>query len=517
MAVRPQTVDSLSYGRVAQVMPPCLTYFQDRARVRGKRRPPTRQARQKAAKESIDDTSLFGSDLTGSSASYEPLIGDKGGQTSLFSDSGDLFSSSSFKAPAKKQVPHAKQSHSSKFDPLFIHSMSASALPSFEDSIDGPLTQPPEAENRKGSSTNTKTQTEKTIKDPLVDNPLKDDLFNTSTESENSFFPKQKVDNRASNNEQEAKQMSKSLFDEESKDDLFSLSNESESSILPKTKVVQENLPGPKITNTESLVDKKSPDDLFRQSTENNIISQKAKPPEEISWTKTQESKTDSLFESKQQDDDIFGDSVESKKSSSKKTKVIEDDDDDEDELFKPSRPLFSPPPLDFDGEITASGDFAAETKSKPVDDIFNDDDDDIFAPKTSKKQPSESKTEKGKEKVDKAVGKKEDVQVTNLVYFLDSAKELHLAFLLTRLFFLLYSSSELGNIFHNLFNPFLLIKSCSVMGALEYRVHLFIHKKCTLQDHRIHSCNTKLLIIAIRSCNYFHTPSPFLLLLPLS
>ena len=465
-----------------------LCVFQDRARVRGKRRPPTRQARQKAAKESMDDTSLFGSSLT--APSNDALPGNKGAQSSLFDDSSDLFSSSSYRAPKQKNLTsHTTQSHAGKFDPLFLHNAMASDLPSFEDSIDGISS---DARNDKTERPNTEGRTDKS--DSIFNTPPKDDLFSISTESESSFLPKSDTKNRSSN-QQETEHKPKTLFDESPTDDLFSISSENKSSTLQKV----EGIPAiaPKANNktkSSSVLDKKANDDLLNQSIESNA-SQKEKPKqkseidslfdtkpkddlfnqsrsdilptvkprEDVSAKKGQNSKSDSLFDRLPPEDDIFSKSTATessrmaapnetlsakknrtdeddllfdnkpkddlfkisvdsnvsqqaklddsktgpifdsnpkddvfKKSSSQKVKVIEnDDDDDEDDLFKPSsKPLFSPPPLESDSEVTASGEFSAQSKSKPVsDDIFNDDDD-IFAPKSSQKKNDEIKNE---------------------------------------------------------------------------------------------------------------------------
>lgn len=398
----------------------------------------------------MDDTSLFGSDLAGPPTTG--VTGTRGGQTSLFSDSDDLFSSSSYHAPQKyNQKPHTTQSRTPKFDPLFIHNATASALPSFEDSVDGISSDDTVTESQKDIVTNTESDKSKT--DPLFQSPLKDDLFNMSTESDISFLPKSNVVENHVSNEQITTQKSESSFDGKSKDDLFSLSTESESSILQKTRNVPK--PSQRTTKTDSLFDKKSNDDLFSQSTESDI-SQKAKPSEDVPAMKNEKSKPDLLFDRTQKDDifsqsvesdkavsqkakpteeprtneqpksdslvatkakdDLFSQSVKDNKATSYKVPVIEDDDDDEDDLFKTnSRPLFSPPPLDFESEVSASGDFTNFTtkgNSKPMNDGIFDDDDDIFSPKSSKKKSSDTKAEKEKTKVDKKGDKEQDSQV---------------------------------------------------------------------------------------------------------
>ena len=530
-----------------------LICFQDRARVVGKRRPPTRQARRKAAKDSMDDTSLFGSNLAVPTASNERLTGATAGKPSLFSDSSDLFSSSSYKSTTKdKQKSHATQSQTSKFDPLFIHNSMSSDLPSFEDSIDGI------------SSDNAKTKKDNISKnktDTLFKDPLKDDLFSTSTESDSSFLPKSSVDSRVST-EQESEQKSKSVLDKKQKNDLFGLSTESESSFLQKSDVVPQMVPTPGSTKKFS-VEKETKDDLFTQSTDSNKsektrpkeksdidslfenkrnddddlfgrsdsnIPSKVKPKEDVSAKAPKNLETDPLFDSKPNDevfsastdsmiskkeksnvakqstspdplrnddlfskssksdtsqkpmlkdniltqedeksksdpllnskpkddlfdqsigsnisepvkpdlsaakspnaeidpifnskpkDNLFSQSVESNKSSSQKAKIKEeddDDDDDEDDLFKPSSgPLFSPPPLDFDSEVSFSGDFTTQKKSKAADDIFNDDDD-IFAPKSSKKKDNDNKTEENT-KSKKTNDQEENVQVMLVIF----------------------------------------------------------------------------------------------------
>jgi hypothetical protein len=488
----------------------------------------------------MDDTDLFGSDLSTTSASHERLAGTKGGRTSLFSDSDDLFSSSSYKAPVRNNVkPNPTQSNTSKFDPLFIHNSMTS-----EDSVDGIPNDG--ADSKKDNVSNRKTQEK--ITDPLFDNSLKDDLFSTSTESDSSILPKSNI-TKDHKSKQNSTQKSKTLFDE--KDDLFGLSTESESSVSRKTEVVPQSVPKAE-KETKPVDDKKADvDDLFNQSTESDDskkakrnqkseidslfdtktdddlfsksggsgISPKPKAREDVVGTQTQNSKTDlhfdtkqnedlfgqstdstlsekekpaasvpknessanpifdsppkddlfsktsqkakpkenllpkkkeeTLFDSKSQDDlfnqsvennkadqakpdisakedqktqpdplfdskakdDLAGQGVEVKKSSSQKVQVVDDDDDDEDDLFKPNSRLFSPPPLDFDSDVNASGDFAAPSKPKAVsDDIFNDDDD-IFAPKSTKKKENENKADKEKTKVD-TKNEKESVQV---------------------------------------------------------------------------------------------------------
>ena len=512
----------------------------------GKRRPPTRQARRKAAEDSMDDTSLFGSNLAVPTASNERLTVATAGKPSLFSDSSDLFSSSSYKSTTKaKQKSHTTQSQTSKFDPLFIHNSMSSDLPSFEDSIDG------------FSSDNAKTKKDNISKnktDTLFNDPLKDDLFSTSTESDSSFLPRSSIDSRVST-EQESEQKSRSVLDKKQKDDLFGLSTESESSFLQKSDVVPQMVPTPGSTK-KSSVEKETKDDLFTQSTDSNKsektrrkeksdidslfknkrnddddlfgrsnsnIPSKVKPKEDVSAKTPQNLETDPLFDSKPSDevfsgstdsmiskkeksdvakqstsadplddllskssksdtsqkptlkdniltqedeksksdsllnskpkgdlfdqsigsnisepvkpdlsaaksphaeidpifnskpkDNLFSQSVESNKSSSQKAKIKEEDDDDdedEDDLFKPnSGPLFSPPPLDFDSEVSVSGDFTTQRKSKAADDIFNDDDD-IFAPKYNKKKDNDNKTEENT-KSKKTNDQQENVQV---------------------------------------------------------------------------------------------------------
>ena len=494
----------------------------------------------------MDDTSLFGSNLAPPTASNERLAGTTGGQPSLFSDSSDLFSSSSYKSSTKDKLKsHTTQSQASKFDPLFIHNSMSSDLPSFEDSVDGISSD--SAKDKKGNVSN--LQGNKNKADALFNDPLKDDLFSTSTESDSSFLPNSNIGNHVSN-EQESAQKSKSVVDKKQKDDLFSLLTESESSIIQKSEVVPQSVPKPDDTK-KSSVEKKTIDDLFNQSTESNIsqkarrkeksdidslfenkpnddlfsrsdndISSKMKPKEDVSAKKTQNVKTDPLFNSKPNDDllseltnsiiskkekpstakttsqtssvdpltndDLFnqptksdtlqkseqkedfsaqqdetskGDplfnnnkpkndlesniteqakpslsatkspnqeidpifdskpkdnpfsqSGESNKSSSQKVQVVEDDDDDEDDLFKPNRPLFTPPPLDFDFEVGASGDFTEKISKTVSDDIFNDDDD-IFAPKASRKKVSNNKAEE-KTKSKKTNDQEETVQV---------------------------------------------------------------------------------------------------------
>ncbi|CAB4019785.1 Hypothetical predicted protein, partial [Paramuricea clavata] len=378
----------------------------DRARVRGKRRPPTRQARQKAAKESMDDTSLFGSDLVTPPASHERLTGTKGGHTSLFSDSEDLFSSSSYKAPAKHNLEsHTTQSRTSKFDPLFIHNSMSSDLPSFEDSIDGI---PSDDIESKKDSLSTKAQGNENKTDSLFSNRQKDDLFSTSTESDSSFLPKSNIVQHGS------AQKSKSLFDEKPKDDLFSLSTESESSIAPKRKVVPQNVPKPgKTTDKKANVD-----DLFNQSSESNIsqmakpnkkseidsifdtkpkddlfspsesdISQKTKPKEDVSAKKTIKSKPDPVSDSKPIDD-LFSQSTDSTISEKGKSKSQKSS----------ANPLFDSPSKDdlFSQSTKPKEDISAKKKEKStVDPLFdNKPKDDLFSQSVESNKSEQAKSD---------------------------------------------------------------------------------------------------------------------------
>lgn len=271
----------------------------------------------------MDDTSLFGSALAVPSPSDDRIPGTKGRQTSLFSDSGDLFSSSSYKSTSRNHLKtHATESHTPKFDPLFIHNSVASDLPSFEDSIDGVSSD--SSERTKTSDVNTKAETNKA--NALIDNLLKDDLFSASTESNTSFLPKSKV-NLA--DDEQSMQGSRSLFDEKQKDDIFSFSGESENSSL---NVASQSVPKTgkktKTTTDENVYD------VFKPSTESKILqkSEINKIPEFDSLFDGQ--RKDVLFSDSSQaqevsanksiDDDLFSRSTDGKKSdSSKSTTVI--------------------------------------------------------------------------------------------------------------------------------------------------------------------------------------------------
>ena len=158
---------------------------------------------------------------------------------------------------------------------------------------------------------------------------------------------------------------------------------------------------------------------LFEDSVESamsedkiNVVVENEKLKENVPKVEKQKTAikttTESLFHDSAKDD-LFGRSIEDTKPSSQKVvSLIEDED--EDDLFKSSsRPLFSPPPLDFDSEASASGDFSISQKPKPPsDDFFSEDskfEADIFAPVSSAVKVNEKKKEKENKKEDQEKG----------------------------------------------------------------------------------------------------------------
>lgn len=320
----------------------------------------------------MDDASLFGSNLAVPTMSHDRLDGVKGGQPSLFSDTDDLFSSSSYKAPAKNhQISHTSQSNYSKFDPLFIHNTMASDLPSFEDSIDSI---PGDVTVRKDNAPNTKKNIDKT--DPLSSNSLKDDLFATSTESDGSFLPKSDVEKRVPKNKQNTAEKIK----ERSKDDIFSVSTDREGSVLqqshkksnddlfsqshdiPKKTKAKKSETENKKSKTDLLFDTEPKDDLFTKSTESNR-SQKSMPTEKLSTTKSRNTKVDPLFDSQSQND-LFNQSTESDRS--QKTEPVDKVSTKSQE--SKTDPLFDSQPKNYLFSKSADSDIVPE--GKQIDDV---------------------------------------------------------------------------------------------------------------------------------------------------
>lgn len=402
--------------------------------MRGKRRPPTRQARQKAARDSMDDTSLFGSNLIDGSTSYERVPARKSGHTSLFSDSGDLFSSSSYQKPFKRnEKPNITQSRGSKFDPLFIHNSMVSDTSTFEDSVnsvDGTK------QNKDNESSSSKSRHEKVTKD-VFNASLKDELFDASLK--NASLSKSKnlgnqVTSAISVNQKPNNDIFSGLLNDNEED--VPLGNNNSETVSTKSIPGKSNFPRnwkSNSTRSDSLFGSQRHEDLFSNSESDvnkNALAKKnlfSQLPENKGSQKSKSSQFlqedenvgfDPLFsgfnQTAKQDGELFvegrkildksakdnnsenttrisitndkmegnvpfqSDDKEDKSSVSTSSAFAKKDDDDyEDNLFKSKKgPLSSPPPLlDFDHEISVSGDFNEKPKNSRTvkDDLFSD------------------------------------------------------------------------------------------------------------------------------------------------
>lgn len=111
--------------------------------------------------------------------------------------------------------------------------------------------------------------------------------------------------------------------------------------------------------------------------------------------------------------ENLFNFSTDDDKLRSQKFKPVEDDVADDD-LFKPNRKnLFSPPPLDFESEASASGDFMINGKTtSPNEELFSGgsafDQDDIFASLPTRTMENKKKVEERKKEDKKKDSKKE-------------------------------------------------------------------------------------------------------------
>ncbi|XP_046852963.1 WASH complex subunit 2-like isoform X2 [Xenia sp. Carnegie-2017] len=420
----------------------------ERARLRGKRRPPTRQARQKAARDSMDDTLLFGSNLIDGSTSYERVPARKSGHTSHFSDSGDHFSSSSYQKPFKRnEKPNITQSRGPKFDPLFIHNSMVSDTSTFEDSVnsvDGMK------QNKDNESSSSKSRDEKVTKD-VFNASLKDELFDASLKNDSLSKSKNlgnQVTSAISVNQKPNNDIFSGLLNDNEED--VPLGNNNSETVSTKSIPGKSNFPRnwkSNSTRSDSLFGSQRHEDLFSNSESDvnkNALAKKnlfSQLPENKGSQKSKSSQFlqedenvgfDPLFsgfnQTVKQDGELFvegrkildksakdnnsenttrisitndkmegnvpfqSDDKEDKSSVSTSSAFAKkDDDDDEDDLFKSNKgPLSSPPPLlDFDHEISVSGDFNEKPKkSRTVkDDLFSDSyNADIFTSKSKEK-----------------------------------------------------------------------------------------------------------------------------------